>query len=64
MINKNCETRGMNRYGKQRRCTDKRKVIVEFYFYLAAALTVIRRLINRAHILYRWQTRPTTRGLR
>jgi hypothetical protein len=38
----------MNGYGKLRRCTDKRKVIVEFYLYLAAALTVIRRLINRA----------------
>jgi hypothetical protein len=27
----------MNSYGKLRRCTDKRKVIVEFYLYLAAA---------------------------
>ena len=54
----------MNGYGKLRRCTDKRKIIVEFYLYLAAALTVIRRLINRARILYRWPTRPTTRRLR
>jgi hypothetical protein len=54
----------MNGYGKLRRCTDKRKVIVEFYLYLAAALTVIRRLINRARTLYRWPTRPTTRRLR
>jgi hypothetical protein len=37
----------MNGYGKLRRCTDKRKVIVEFYLHLAAVLTVIRRLINR-----------------
>jgi hypothetical protein len=44
--------------------TDKRKVIVEFYLNLAAALTVIRRLINRARVLYRWPTRPTTRRLR
>jgi hypothetical protein len=29
----------MNGYGKLRRFTDKRKVIVEFYLYLAAALT-------------------------
>jgi hypothetical protein len=54
----------MNGYGKLRRCTDKRKVIVEFYLNLAAALTVIRRLINRARKLYRWPTRPTTRRLR
>ena len=57
----------MNGYGKLRRCTDKRKgctdkrkVVVEFYLYLAAALTVIRRLIGRARILYRWPNRPTT----
>jgi hypothetical protein len=54
----------MNGFGKLRRCTDKRKVIVEFYLYLAAAITVIRRLINRARSLYRWPTRPTTRRLR
>lgn len=54
----------MNGYGKLRRCTDKRKIIIEFYLYLAAALTVIRRLINRARTLYRWPTRPTTRRLR
>jgi hypothetical protein len=53
----------MNGYGKLRRFTDKRKVIVEFYLYLAAALTVIRRLINRARTLYRWPARPTTRRL-
>ena len=54
----------MNGYGKQRRCTDKRKVIVEFWLCLAAAFTVIRRLINRARSRYRWPTRPTTRRLR
>jgi Transposase DDE domain len=54
----------MNGFGKLRRCTDKRKIVAEFYLYLAAALTVIRRLINRARTLYRWPTRPTTRRLR
>ena len=54
----------MNGYGKLRRFTDKRKVIVELYLNLAAALTVIRRLINRARHLYRWPARPTTRRLR
>jgi hypothetical protein len=54
----------MNGYGKLRRVTDRRKVIVEFYLYLAATFTVIRRLINRARSRYRWPTRPTTRRLR
>lgn len=54
----------MNGYGKLRRCTDKRAVIVDFYLSLAAALTVIRRLINQARTLYRWPTRPTTRRLK
>ncbi|MCW3469714.1 IS5/IS1182 family transposase, partial [Rhodococcus pyridinivorans] len=31
---------------------------------LAAALTVLRRLINRARTHYRWPTRPTTRRLK
>jgi hypothetical protein len=50
--------------GKLRRCTDRRKVIVEFWLCLAAAFTVIRRLINRARNRYRWPTRPSTRRLR
>ena len=48
----------MNGYGELRRCTDKRKSIVEVDLYLAAALTVIHRLINRARTIYRWLTRP------
>jgi hypothetical protein len=47
----------MNGYGKLRRCTDKRKTVVEFWLYLAAAFTVIRRLINQARSRYRWPTR-------
>ena len=54
----------MNGYGKLRRCTDKRKIIAEFYLYLAAALTVIRRLIGRARTLYRWDTRPRSPRIR
>jgi hypothetical protein len=50
--------------GKLRRCTDRRKIIVEFWLCLAAAFTVIRRLINRARNRYRWPTRPSTRRLR
>ena len=56
--------RGQRRLATLRRCTDKRKVIVEFYLYLAAALVVIRRLINQARSRYRWPTRATTRRLR
>ena len=49
----------MNGYGKLRRFTDTRKIIVEIYLYLAAALTAIRRLINRAHTFYRWPPDPS-----
>jgi hypothetical protein len=54
----------MNGYGKLRRITDKRKGIVEFWLYLAAALTIVRRLIGQAHTHCRWPTRPATRRLR
>jgi hypothetical protein len=47
-----------------RRGTGKRKTVVEFYLYLAATITVIRRLIGCARILSRWPARPTTRRLR
>lgn len=54
----------MNGYGKLRRCTEKRRPVVDFYLYLAAALVVIRQLIQRARTRYRWPTRPTTRRLK
>ena len=54
----------MNGFGKLRRFTDKRRDIAEFHLNLAAALTVVRRLINRACVIYRWPTRPITRRLR
>jgi hypothetical protein len=54
----------MNGYGKLRRVTDRRRVVVEFYLFLAAALTVIRRLITTARHRYRWETMPTVRRLR
>jgi hypothetical protein len=38
----------MNGYGKLRRCTDKRKIILQFYLCIAATPTVIRRSIHRA----------------
>jgi hypothetical protein len=54
----------MNGYGKLRRCTEKRAAVVDFYLFLSAALVVIRQLIQRARLHYRWPSRPTTRRLR
>lgn len=54
----------MNGYGKLRRCTEKRQTAVDFYLFLAAALVVVRQLIQRARLRYRWPTRPTTRRLK
>jgi hypothetical protein len=54
----------MNGYGKLRRCTEKVQAVVDFYLFLAAALVVIRQLIQRARRRYRWPTRPTTRRLK
>jgi transposase len=54
----------MNGYGKLRRCTEQRRSVVDFYLYLAAALVVIRQLIQRARTRYRWPTRPTARRLK
>ncbi len=54
----------MNGYGKLRRCTEKHSAMVDFYLFLAAALVVIRRLIQRARSRYRWPARPTTTRLK
>ena len=54
----------MNGYGKLRRCTEKLRPIVDFYLFLAAALVVLRQLIQRARLRYRWPTRPTARRLK
>ena len=50
----------MNGYGKLRRCTERCRQVVDFYLFLAAALVVVRQLIQRARLRYRWPTRPTT----
>ena len=54
----------MNGYGKLRRCTEKRQAVVDSYLFLAAALVVIRQLIQRARTRYRWDTRSTSRRLK
>jgi hypothetical protein len=54
----------MNGFGKLRRCTETLRPVVDFYLFLAAALVVIRQLIQRARLRYRWPSRPTTRRLK
>jgi hypothetical protein len=54
----------MNGYGTRRRCTEKRRAVVDFSRFLAAALVVVRQLIQRARLRSRWPTRPTTRRLK
>ena len=54
----------MNGYGKLRRCTEKLRPVVDFYLFLAAALVVLRQLIQRARRRYRWDSRPTSRRLK
>jgi transposase len=54
----------MNGYGKLRRCTEKLRSVVDFYLFLAAALVVLRQLIQRARLRYRWPTRPSARRLK
>lgn len=53
----------MNGYGKLRRCTEKQRAVVDFYLF-AAALVVLRQLIQRGRSRYRWPSRPTTRRLK
>jgi hypothetical protein len=54
----------LNGYGKLRRMTDRNATIVEFYLDLAAALVIIRQLIQRARNRHRWDTRPATKRLK
>jgi transposase len=54
----------MNGYGKLRRCTERSRQVVDFYLFLAAAVVVVRQLIQRARLRYRWPGRPTSRRLK
>jgi hypothetical protein len=44
-----------NQYGKLGWCTERRRVVVEFWLLLALALIVVGRLIRRAWTDYRWE---------
>jgi hypothetical protein len=50
-----------NQYGKLRWCTDRRRLVVEFWLTLASAVIVGGRLIRRAWTHYRWQGRARRR---
>jgi transposase len=47
-----------NQYGKLRWCTERRRLVVEFWLALASAAIVGGRLVRRAWTCYRWQGRP------
>jgi transposase len=47
-----------NQYGKLRWCTERRRLVVEFWLALVNAVIVCGRLLRRAWSCYRWQTRP------
>jgi hypothetical protein len=50
-----------NQYGKLRWCTERRRLVVEFWLALAAAAIVLGRLVRRAWTCYRWDARPRRR---
>ena len=50
-----------NQYGKLRWCTERRRVVVEFWLALAGAAIVCGRLVRRAWTCYRWDSRPNRR---
>jgi hypothetical protein len=50
-----------NQYGKLRWCTERRRLVVEFWLALASAVLVCGRLVGRAWTHYRWQSRPRRR---
>jgi transposase len=50
-----------NQYGKLRWCTERRRVVVEFWLALASAAIVCSRLVRRAWTCYRWDDRPRRR---
>jgi transposase len=50
-----------NQYGKLRWCTERRRIVVQFWLLLALALIVMGRLIRRAWIHHRWEGRSRRR---
>jgi IS5 family transposase len=50
-----------NNFYKPARCTERRQIVADFYIALANTIVLVRRLLRRAWILYRWDTRPRRR---
>jgi transposase len=50
-----------NQYGKLRWCTERRRLVVEFWLALVGAVIVLGRLLRRAWTHYRWEGRPRRR---
>jgi len=50
-----------NQYGKLRWCTERRRLVVQFWLALASAVIVLGRLVRRAWTHYRWDDRPHRR---
>jgi len=50
-----------NHYGKLRWCTERRRLVVQFWLALASTAIVCGRLIRRAWTHYRWDGRPRRR---
>jgi transposase len=50
-----------NQYGKLRWCTERRRLVVQFWLALAGAAIVLGRLLRRAWTCYRWEGRPRRR---
>jgi hypothetical protein len=46
-----------NQYGKLRWCTERRRLVVEFWLALVGAVIVLGRLLRRAWTHYRWEGR-------
>jgi hypothetical protein len=50
-----------NQYGKLRWCTERRRLVVEFWLAMAGAAIVCGRLVRRAWTCYRWTPDPAAR---
>jgi transposase len=50
-----------NAFNRLQRCYERRAAVVDAFFDLADAIITVRRLIRRAWITHRWDTRPTRR---
>jgi hypothetical protein len=47
-----------DQYGKLRWCTERRRLVVDFWQALAGAAIVLGPLVRRAWTSYRWDGRP------